>query len=47
MKVTFKDLIRWTIYGLIFAGSLYCIYRIVDSFGPQYTEPEVIQQNPE
>lgn len=42
MKVTWKDLIRWTSYGLIFAIAMYCIYRVIDSFGVQYTEPETI-----
>lgn len=47
MKSSTKNLIRWTIYGLILAGGMWLISSLFKGCQPQYTEPEVIQQNPE
>lgn len=38
MKI--KDIIRWTIYGIIVAGAAYAIYFFVGK-EKEYTEPEV------
>lgn len=41
MKI--PKIIRYLFYGVLFASAMYGIYKVVDSFGVEYTEPEVTQ----
>jgi hypothetical protein len=38
-----KALIRYAFYTIIFGVAVYCLFKVINSFGVQYTEPEVIQ----